>query len=124
MKKINLYEVLLKIFILVMGIIAIYMLLLKIFGYSPTIDQIILIVVTIGAGVSINTHFRFAHFKGKVEEFMHVTKNTFRKMHTEMKEMRSEFNTEIKEIRSDLEQMKRDIFELKRDMAVIKAKIS
>lgn len=69
--KMNLYRIstlITTIISFILGVITIYWLLLKVTGNSPTIDQIILIIVTIGGGALLKLVSDMGEVRGRLDE--------------------------------------------------------
>jgi hypothetical protein len=119
-ERIDWIEILLNAFILVMGIITSYFLLLKIFDHSPVFEVITAAIATIIAGGIIYMYKEF----GKLNEFIKTAKNSFKNAREDAKEMK----TEVKELRKELTNFKistNDNFGgIKTDFKILKSEVS
>ncbi len=99
MKLIN---ALIRVVLVILFIIGIYMLLIKITGHSPTLDQITLTLLAIIGGTIIKLMADFYRFEGKVEAHMETTKNTFMKIGNKLDSLESSVN----KLKSDMRLVK------------------
>jgi len=106
-QKIDYFDLVTKAVMWILGIIAIYMLILKITGHSPTIDTILMTVIGILAVGLLNLYYHF----GEINNFINRTfprfenniKESFEKAKDDSKELKEEF----KKFREDLTNVKR-----------------
>lgn len=69
-----------RIMLIILLIIVIFMLLAKITGHSPTIDQITLTLIAAIGGAIVKLMTDFYRFEGKISAHTEITKNTFIKI--------------------------------------------
>lgn len=84
------------------------MLLQKIFGYSPTSNEVMMSFIGILIGLVINLYYKF----GRVDEFMSVSKRTFLKIGVDTQDMRND----VTELKMDVIGVKKDMNLLKKDL--------
>lgn len=65
------------ILIIILSITVIYMIILKIVGSSPTLDQINLTLTALIGSALITIFYKFGRFEGEIREFKKITLNTF-----------------------------------------------
>jgi hypothetical protein len=107
--KSDLIDILISMFIVVMGIITSYLLLLKIFGHSPITEIVMGAIATIIAGGILMLHKEF----GKFSEFVETTKNSFKVV-----------KDDVGEVKSDLKETKRDIKDFRQELTTFKISTS
>lgn len=107
----------------IMSCIVIYMILLKITGHSPTLDQIVVVIVSVNFAVASTLMFKF----GRMEEFMKSSKITFKKIGDDFNKMKvdiSDIKKDVLELKSDMVYMKNDVAYMKKDIKKIENKLS
>ena len=87
-EKIDYIELVIKTIMWILGIIVIYMLVLKIAGHSPTLESILLVFVGI-----IGTNLLFINYKigkqeGKFNQFEYKIKDSFERMKKDLEEIK------------------------------------
>lgn len=116
MKEFDWVEMIFRWFIIVMGIIAIIMLLQKIFGYSPTSNEVMMSFIGILIGLVINLYYKF----GRVDEFINVSKRTFLRIGADVQDIRKD----ITEIRIDITGIKKDVGNVKKDISILRKAVT
>lgn len=122
-KEFNWVETIFRWYVIIMGIIAIFMLVQKILGLSPAIQEVTVTLIGILTGLVINLHQKF----GRVDEFMSTSKRTFLKIGVDIRDMRkdiTELKIDVVGLKKDMDKefsnVKKDISIIKKDMSILK----
>lgn len=102
-----------------------YQLILKVTGHSPTDAQVIYTALGIIITYLLGLSFKMGLFMGKVEEFMNTTKNSFRKMGTEMHILHEEIKqttTEISTLRDGFSGLRKEFSQMREDFKLFHMK--
>lgn len=78
------FELVTKTVMWVLGIIAIYMLLLKIFGRSPTLESILAIIIGIMGTNLLFVNYKMGKMEGKLELIDGRVQESFRKIREDL----------------------------------------
>lgn len=81
----NVVEKLIALVFVLLTIILVVFLILKITGHSPTDVQILYVGFSVVISYLLMMSYKIGMFVGKVDEFMDVTKNNFKKLNEGLK---------------------------------------
>ncbi len=93
MKEKDYFELFMKIILFILVLIGLYMIILKLIGRSPTLDEINFTLITILISSLILFVYKFGRFQGNVEEFIMSSKNSFVKIRDDMTNLNNNLNT-------------------------------
>mgnify|MGYP001558105416 CR=1 FL=1 len=98
----------------------VYLILLKIFGHSPTDTQLLYGGFSAIMIYLVGLTFTFGRFSGKADEFMSAAKNSFALMRNDM----SVVKNDTSELKQDMSGLKRDVTVLKDDVNILKGDVT
>jgi len=99
------FELIMKIVAIIIGLITIYMMILKLTNHSPTVDAIIGTIIIGNTGILGSIY----KFKGKTEHFMEESKEKFARIENKVDKIELDLNDlkiESKLTRRDIELIK------------------
>jgi len=98
----------------------VYLILLKIFGHSPTDTQLLYGGFSAIMLYLVGLTFTFGRFSGKVDEFMSTAKHSFALMRSDISAVKDDLSA----VKGDMSILKRDMSVLKQDVTVLKQDVT
>ena len=105
---------------LIGALIVAYMLLLKVTGHSPTLEQATFTLVIMLMGWQLQSTISSSKFKGEMLEFKRNTISSFNAVRNDMAEFKEETRNSFFEVKQDIKEIRTDISTMKTDIALIK----